>query len=99
MGIFTTLIEKMRRKSVAIFVDFEHWCYSMENLFGMRPDVVSFFTDVSKKYKIKRVYFFGDFKLHPDAELIEKAIRDAGLVPISLSHAPLVDLGGAVVIE
>ena len=45
------------------------------------------------------VYFFGDFKLHPDAELIEKAIRDAGLVPISLSHAPLVDLGGAVVIE
>lgn len=61
MGLFTKLIEKMRRKSVAIFVDFEHWCYSMENLFGMRPDVVSFFSNVSKKYKIKRVYFFGDF--------------------------------------
>ena len=61
MGIFTKLIERFRRKSAAIFVDFEHWCYSLENLFSMHPDVASFFENVSKEYKIKRIYFFGDF--------------------------------------
>ena len=41
-----------------------------------------------------KVYFFGDYHTHPDAELIEAAIRDEGLVPISLSSGPLTDFGG-----
>jgi len=61
LGIFTKIIERFRRKSAAIFVDFEHWCYSLENLFGMHPEVTAFFESISRKYKIKRVYFFGDF--------------------------------------
>ncbi len=54
---------KRKRKgdSVAVFIDFEHWCYSMENQFGMRPDVKDFFDELTSKYTIKRVYFFGDF--------------------------------------
>jgi len=46
-----------------------------------------------------KVYFFGDYKLHPDADAIEKSVYDAGYTPISLSTLPLVDLGGAVLLE
>ena len=42
----------------------------------------------------ERVYFLGDYKLHPDGERMEKFIRDAGLFPVALSDKPLVDLGG-----
>ena len=41
-----------------------------------------------------KVYFLGDFKLHPDGERMEKFIREAGLTPVALSNSPLVDLGG-----
>lgn len=41
-----------------------------------------------------RVYFLGDYKLHPDGERMEKFIRDAGFTPVALSDKPLVDLGG-----
>lgn len=58
----TGLFKKKRKgRSVAVFIDFEHWCYSLENQFGMRPDVKNFFDELSGKYTIKRVYFFGDF--------------------------------------
>ncbi len=46
-----------------------------------------------------KVFFFGDYKLHPDADKIESAILRAGFVPVSLSASPLVDLGGAVFFE
>ena len=45
------------------------------------------------------VYFFGDYRLHPDSVIIENAIKSEGLIPISLGTSPLVDLGGAIVIE
>ena len=41
-----------------------------------------------------KVYFLGDYKLHPDGERMEKFIRDAGFTPVALSDKPLVDLGG-----
>ena len=43
-----------------------------------------------------KVYFFGDIKTHPDSDIIEEALRRAGLEPISLSSEPLCDLGGIV---
>jgi hypothetical protein len=46
-----------------------------------------------------KVYFLGDYKLHPDGERIEKFIRDAGLTPVALSDKPLVDLGGLMFIS
>lgn len=45
-----------------------------------------------------KVYFFGDPSLHPDGEIIKKAITDAGYFPVALSDERLSDLGGAVVI-
>ena len=47
----------------------------------------------------KEVYFFGDVLLHPDGELILDTIRRAGFTPVSLSTAPLTDLGGMIFIE
>ena len=41
-----------------------------------------------------KVYFLGNFKLHPDGERMEKFIQEAGLTPVALSNSPLVDLGG-----
>lgn len=58
IGVF----RKIRKKrSAAVFVDFEHWCYSIENQFGMKPDIKAFFEELANKYRIKRIYFFGDF--------------------------------------
>ena len=43
-----------------------------------------------------KVYFFGDLLTHPDCEIIEKAIKEAGFEPVSLSREPLQDLGGMI---
>ena len=40
-----------------------------------------------------RVYFLGDYKTHPDKDLIEKAIKEENYTPVSLSSEPLCDLG------
>ena len=42
------------------------------------------------------VYFFGNLRSHPDAEIIENAINAAGLSAVSLSDEPLRDLGGMI---
>ena len=52
---------KKKKQSAAIFIDFEHWCYSMSTLFGLKPDIKDFYETVSDSYDIKRIYFFGDF--------------------------------------
>ncbi len=43
-----------------------------------------------------RMYFFGDYKLHPSADIIEAAAAEQGLIPTSLSDEPLSDLGGMI---
>ncbi len=60
-NFFGKLKYKLCRPTASVFVDFEHWCYSLENLFGMRPDVGGFIRGISKNYRIRRIYFFGDF--------------------------------------
>ncbi len=46
-----------------------------------------------------KVYFLGSIEEHRDFEIIDKAIRDAGYIPVSLSDEPLVDLGRIVFIH
>lgn len=45
-----------------------------------------------------KIYFFGDYRLHPSAKAIEDAARALGFTPISLSDEPLLDLGGMIFI-
>ena len=44
----------------------------------------------------KKVYFFGNLATHPDARIIEDAVREAGYTPISLCDGELRDLGGII---
>ena len=46
-----------------------------------------------------KVYFIGDYKRHPSAEIIENALSSEGYTPISLSDEPLFDLGGLIFLE
>lgn len=46
-----------------------------------------------------KVFFFGDLASHPDSERIGDFIRSHGKRAVSLTDAPLTDLGGAVVIS
>ena len=46
-----------------------------------------------------KVYFIGDYRTHRNADLIESALREEKLTPISLSPSPLLDLGRIVFID
>ena len=46
-----------------------------------------------------KVYFLGDYKTHPSANIIENALMAEGYTPISLSDEPLADLGGLIFLE
>jgi len=43
-----------------------------------------------------KLLFFGDYRAHPSANIIEQAARELSLVPHSLSDEPLTDLGGMI---
>ncbi len=49
-------------------------------------------------YKDK-IYFIGDYKTHPSADIIKEAIEHHGFTPVSLTDGPLVDLGGLIFLE
>ncbi len=42
------------------------------------------------------VFFIGDFKRHPNHDMIETALSENGFTPVSLSDEPLSDLGGLI---
>ncbi len=45
----------------AVFVDYEHWYISMDKLFNARPDIKAWRDEMSKKYDLQEIAFFGDF--------------------------------------
>jgi hypothetical protein len=45
-----------------------------------------------------KLFFLGDYKRHPSADIIEAAAAEHGLEPVSLSDEPLCDLGGLIFI-
>ena len=49
------------KKSAAVFVDFEHWCYSLNSRFNLKPQIVEWYDNLSERFDIKRIFFFGDF--------------------------------------
>lgn len=50
-----------KKKRVIAFVDFEHWYISLEKLYRLRPDVKAFRDELSDRYEIMDIKFFGDF--------------------------------------
>lgn len=49
------------RKKAIVFVDYEHWYISLNNLYGIKPDLRAWRAMLSEKYDIAGIYFFGNF--------------------------------------
>jgi len=60
-GMFRKRAKQAEPPSAVIFVDYEHWSISLEKLYGMKPRVKERYNEISKKYNIKKILFFGDF--------------------------------------
>jgi sulfite reductase beta subunit-like hemoprotein len=60
-SILHRLFRKGGRKRAAAFVDFEHWCISMQKLYGQKPDVKAWYSLIKQEYDVVDVVFFGDF--------------------------------------
>ena len=67
MGFFKTLFSKQegskigKKKKAIAFVDFEHWYISLDKMYHTRPDVKAFRDELSDRYDIQDIAFFGDF--------------------------------------
>lgn len=63
MGIITSLFGKKEEPQprVIAFVDYEHWYYSYQKLFGLKPDPVEWRQELEKKYRLDDVMVFADF--------------------------------------
>lgn len=62
IGIGKLFIKKPKSKpTAAVFVDYEHWYISITKLHGIKPNIKSWAKELSKKYEIKYISFFGDF--------------------------------------
>ncbi len=49
------------KQDAAVFIDFEHWAYSLSNKYGLKPEVDRFYQIVADKYDVRRINFFGKF--------------------------------------
>ena len=61
MGILNKILRNNKKPTASVFVDFEHWCYALNRQLIMKPDIDAFYNDISERFKIKNMYFFGDF--------------------------------------
>jgi uncharacterized LabA/DUF88 family protein len=50
-----------KKKKALVFVDFEHWYISLDRLYKARPDVIAFRDELTDRYEISDIIFFGDF--------------------------------------
>ena len=50
-----------RKKKAVAFVDFEHWYISLDRMYRDRPDIKAFRDELTDRYEIIDIVFFGDF--------------------------------------
>lgn len=50
-----------KKKKAVAFVDFEHWYISLDRTFRARPDYKGFRDELTDRYELVDVVFFGDF--------------------------------------
>ncbi len=50
-----------RKPQAVAFVDYEHWYISLDKLHHKKPDIKSWYKDISSKYDVKDIIFFADF--------------------------------------
>ncbi|MBQ3868228.1 MAG: NYN domain-containing protein [Clostridia bacterium] len=72
MGLFG----KKKGKTV-VFVDFDHWCAAMDNVFKRQPAIDAFQEWQKSQNAPKKVYYFGNF-MNPLLEKEKEAIEAEG---------------------
>ena len=60
-SVWHRIFHRSGKKRAAAFVDFEHWCISMQRLYGQKPDVRAWYDMIRQEYDVADVVFFGDF--------------------------------------
>lgn len=63
-----------KKTKAAVFVDFDHWCISMFQKYGAKPDVRAWYDSLCQSYDLREVYFFGDFS-NPQLRSVKSDLR------------------------
>lgn len=81
MGLFLrrkqvpAVSEQDRKPTAAVFVDFEHWFISMNNMYHSKPDYKAWLSDLNKRVQVEEIVFFADFS-HPNLSQEIPRIRE-----------------------
>lgn len=57
------------------FVDYEHWYISLEKIYGLRPNIDAWFSDLKRRCNLEEVIFFANFSKFKEKEKETKRIR------------------------
>lgn len=52
-----------RKPQAVVFIDLEHWYFSMANLYHSRPDYRAWREELSKQYQVTQIQVFADFSI------------------------------------
>lgn len=64
--------KRNNKHKAAVFIDYEHWFYSLGNNFDMKPDVKAFYKSISERFEVCRFFVFGDFSRVPIKYEVER---------------------------
>lgn len=73
---------------VIAFVDYEHWYISMTKRYGEKPDIKAWRDELSSRYQIVDILFFGDFS-NPSLRSEISRIREVSNTIIDTQNASL----------
>lgn len=71
--------EKEEKEGAAVFVDYEHWFYSLKKYFRQKPDIVKWKRELEEQYELKDIFVFADFsypEIHEDLAKIRCVTND-----------------------
>lgn len=68
-------VGRFRKNTAVAFVDYEHWFYSYANKFGMEPNIQEWYDEIESEYKVKDVFFYGDFNNHAIGDELKRLLK------------------------
>ena len=74
-----------KRNYTAVFVDYEHWFYSMKHDYHTKPEVAEWMAEIEKDYDVKHWLAFADFNYEEIGREIQ-ILQTAGFQVINSCH-------------
>lgn len=88
-GLFGKIKENdynIKPRAIA-FVDYEHWYISLDRMYeSARPDIKGWYSDLSKDFDVRAIYFFADFS-NPSIRQEIPRIREVSSLVIETQNA------------